>query len=353
MDDSTEKNISAIKIAATYIGTIVGAGFASGQEVLQFFSVFGIWGIWGILLATILFFFAGYIILNLGNKLQAKSYLNVVQYTNGKIFGTVIDIIITVVLFGAFAAMIAGAGAIFKEQFYMSPLIGTTIMAIVCLVTVLKGISGVINAISYVVPILIVSILFITLYNFITNPLTTEKLKLAAEFDAATPNWFISAVLYVSFNLVLAIAILAPLGAQTSEKKTLFWGALFGGLGLGIGIVTINFSILTNIVAASEVEIPMILIAKNISPTIQLIFAVILFIAIYTTAVSNLYGFIARLNFISQKNQKGLIVITTLSAFTFSQLGFSTMVEYLYPLVGYAAVLLLIGLLYSWFFKRD
>ncbi|EGD49885.1 hypothetical protein TheetDRAFT_3307 [Thermoanaerobacter ethanolicus JW 200] len=30
------KEISAFKVAATYIGTVVGAGFASGQEILQF-----------------------------------------------------------------------------------------------------------------------------------------------------------------------------------------------------------------------------------------------------------------------------------------------------------------------------
>ncbi len=51
-----KKDIGIFKIAATYIGTIVGAGFASGQEVLQFFGVFGIKGLWGLLLATALFF---------------------------------------------------------------------------------------------------------------------------------------------------------------------------------------------------------------------------------------------------------------------------------------------------------
>lgn len=31
-----QKGISMFKVAATYIGTVVGAGFASGQEMLQF-----------------------------------------------------------------------------------------------------------------------------------------------------------------------------------------------------------------------------------------------------------------------------------------------------------------------------
>ncbi|WP_226038156.1 YkvI family membrane protein [Aquibacillus saliphilus] len=353
MSNPVKGKINVFKIAATYIGTIVGAGFASGQEVFQFFSVYGFGGIWGIILSTILFFFFGYMILILGQKLQAESYVKVVRFSNGKILGTVIDIIITVFLFGALAAMIAGAGAIFSEQFNLSPLIGTALMASVTLLTVLTGITGVINAISYVVPILLLSVLFITIYSFVTNPLTSEELRLAVEFNGSSPNWFISAIVYASYNLVIAIAILAPLGAQTTERKTLFWGALLGGLGLGIGVVAINFSILTNIVDASVVEVPMILVAEQISPIIQLAFAVVLFAEVYTTAVGNLFGFVSRLDFINQGYKKWIVISTTVLAFVVSQLGFSTMVEYLYPAVGYGGMLLLVGLLYSWIFKRD
>ena len=33
--------VSTLKVAAAYIGTVVGAGFATGQEILQFFNRFG------------------------------------------------------------------------------------------------------------------------------------------------------------------------------------------------------------------------------------------------------------------------------------------------------------------------
>ena len=41
--------VTTFKVAATYIGTVIGAGFASGQEILQFFSVFGNMGILGLI----------------------------------------------------------------------------------------------------------------------------------------------------------------------------------------------------------------------------------------------------------------------------------------------------------------
>ena len=42
-------------IASAFIGVIVGAGFASGQEVLQYFTSFGILGTLGAIITTALF----------------------------------------------------------------------------------------------------------------------------------------------------------------------------------------------------------------------------------------------------------------------------------------------------------
>jgi hypothetical protein len=46
------KPFSVFQIASAYIGTVVGAGFASGQEVLLFFATCGYEGLWGILVST-------------------------------------------------------------------------------------------------------------------------------------------------------------------------------------------------------------------------------------------------------------------------------------------------------------
>ncbi len=149
-------SFSIFQIASAYIGTVVGAGFASGQEVLQFFDAFGLFGLPGILVSTALFFFIGYSILMLGRHLAAQSHVTIVRFTNGPVLGSFIDIIITLFLFGGLSAMIAGAGAVFREQFSVSPVWGTAVMALVTLLTVVTGTRGVIRAISYVVPFLIV-----------------------------------------------------------------------------------------------------------------------------------------------------------------------------------------------------
>ena len=57
--------VSTLKVAATYIGTVVGAGFATDQEVLQFFNRFSVMGLVGIVIATIMFVVFGYLIMDL------------------------------------------------------------------------------------------------------------------------------------------------------------------------------------------------------------------------------------------------------------------------------------------------
>lgn len=346
--------VSARKIAAVYIGTVVGAGFASGQEVLQFFNAFGREGLLGIAAALALFFFFGYSVLLLGRNLKARSHMDIVRFTNGRAIGALVDLIITVFLFGGFAVMIAGAGAIFEEQFHVSSVWGTASMALVSLITVYSGTKGVLSANSAAVPFLLLSILFVSVYMLATNPVSAGDIQISSRLTGAAPNWITAAVNYASYNLVIAAAVLAPLGAKTQDKRTLLRGALLGSLGLGVGILGIYFCIFTNAASASAVEIPMIGIAGSISSVFRLLFAFVLLAAVYTTAVGNLYGFIRRMPvkdgpFLSKPR---LMVFTTAAAFCVGQLGFSKMVKTLYPAVGYGGLLLFLGIIYAWVAKR-
>lgn len=344
-------SFSVFQIASAYIGTVVGAGFASGQEVLQFFDAYGLAGLWGILISSALFFFIGYSILMLGRKLQAQSHVQIVRFTNGRILGSFIDIIITVFLFGGLSAMIAGAGAIFKEQFSVAPIWGTIVMALVTLLTVVTGTRGVINAISYVVPFLIVSVLFISISSLVKNPVTVQEIETASDLPGATPNWLLSAVNYASYNIVISIGVLTPMGAYTQNKKKLLAGALLGAAGLVVGLVAIYFTILTNICVASAKELPMMEAAGRISGPLRLAFAVVLFAEVYTTAVGNLYSLSQR---ISPRIPKRLfIAIAACLALLAGQLGFSNMVRFLYPAVGYGGMAFFAGIVYIWIAKRD
>lgn len=343
--EKVKGEISTFKIAATYIGTVVGAGFASGQEVLQFFGYYGIRGFLGLGLTTILFVIYGYIILKLGQEYHASSHLKVIRHAGGKWLGFFIDMIITIFLFGALTAMIAGSGAIFKEQLGIHSFWGNIIMTVTALGTALLGIGGVISAISFVVPLLLTGVITLVILTILTNlPLSLADLSIYVPGEAAVPNWILSAFNYASYNLVIAVAVLAPLGNETRDKNRLKTGSILGGVGLGFGAAAILLAILLNIPESAGYEIPMVFIAGQFSPTIQLIYSGILVAEIYTTAVGNLYGFAVRLVSSTSRYYRNIVIITSLTALAASQFGFSNLVRYLYPAVGYAGLLMLLGL---------
>src|SRR5690606_33445750 len=118
-----KKMKKSFQIGAAFIGVIVGAGFASGQEVLQFFTSFGGW-------------------------LQTTSHQNVIYHICGKYLGVAVDFAITFFLFCVTVVMFSGSGAIFEQQFGISSLFGNTLMALLVIATVLLKVDKVISLIS-------------------------------------------------------------------------------------------------------------------------------------------------------------------------------------------------------------
>ena len=78
----------------------------------------------------------------------------------------------------------------------------------------------------------------------------------------------------------------------------------------------------------------------------------------YTTAVGSLFGFTSRISnakkvSVIHRNKWVLIVVfTSIMAFFASSFGFSNLVKFLYPVVGYGGILLLVCLGWSRVFGK-
>jgi len=341
--------ISAWKVAGAYIGTVVGAGFASGQEVLQFFVFFGLRGVLAVVLATAFFAVFGFAVLDLGRRLGARSHLPVIRHTGGRYVGGVIDAVTTFFLFGALVAMAAGAGAIFLEQFRLAKILGSVLMISFSMFTVLLGLGGVVTSISVVVPFLLGAVLLLGVLSILgLHP--SELFGPSQPARAPVPSWPLSALVYTSYNMLLSVAVLAPLGRLGGDSRVLFRGALLGGLGLGIGAMAVFAAISANLPESARFEIPMAFIAGRFSPVAKGVYSVVLLAEIYTTAVGSLYGFAARLTDPEGQRFRIYVVVAATVAFAAAQVGFSTVVRTLYPAVGYAGLLFL-GTLTLGFFR--
>ena len=199
----------AFQIAGAYIGVIVGAGFASGQEILQFFTSFGWLSIIGTCIATLLFAFLGMQLLQIGSRIKTDSHKNVIYLICGKWLGVFVDGLITFFLFGVAAVMIAGSGSIFEQQFGIAPLYGSIVMTVLTAVTVCFNFQKVISAISMMTPFLFIIIFIVFIYSVLHYEGSfSDILQLGKTENTAASHWIIGAILYVSYNIAAGGAIL-------------------------------------------------------------------------------------------------------------------------------------------------
>lgn len=332
-----------LRVAATFMGTVVGAGFASGQETMKFFSAFGKGGLWGIALATALLCLYGVLILDLGRRLRAHSHREVLEYACGPHLGAVLDLTVTLFLFAALAVMLAGSGALVAEQLGLPAAFGTWITVVLTAGTVLAGMPGILAANSIVVPLLTLFVLGLSIASLEYHGLRSLPLNPAPSL-AAAPNWFVSAWLYAAYNLILSISVLSPLGAQVEDRRVLIWGGILGGLGLGVLGAAIKLAIAVHLPQISQFQVPMLFLARLHSLPVQVFYTLVLWAEIYTTAISSAFGFSQRTAEFSGVNYRWVVFFTMLLAAAGSQVGFSQLVGTLYPAFGYASMFFLLFL---------
>ncbi|PWK15539.1 YkvI family membrane protein [Tumebacillus permanentifrigoris] len=334
----------ALQIAFTYIGTVVGAGFASGQEILQFFTMLGPYAYPGILLATFMFAWVGIKILLLGRKLEAQSYRDLTAYLFGHKIAGAIDTFMMVMLFFVTVAMLAGVGALFEEQLQLSFQIGVILTMVLTFLTILRGMKGIMVANSIIVPIMLVVVLTIFTKSF----LQTDHLpNLTPLHDVQPWKWITSGISYAALNLGLAVSVLVPLGGEIKSTRALKLGGLIGALGLGVMLLGAQYAMSTRMPGILEYEVPMGFLSSTFNPLMQGLFTVALFGEIYSTLIANVYGLGSQLASPRRPVQGYLVTVLILTAaFFVAQVGFSNIVQYLYPIFGNLSFLLLLVLLW-------
>jgi len=340
------KNI--LKMGSAFIGIIVGAGFASGQEILQYFTSFGLLGIVGAIISTALFAYLGMTLTRLGSRMRATSHKEVIYKISGRYLGIVVDCIIILTLFGVGAVMIAGAGSNLNQQFGLPPFVGSLLMVVLVFLTILLNVDKVVGVIGSITPFLIFSVIGVSVYCLATMGDTTfmELDSDATKVPTTLPNWFISAINYVSFNIAVGASMALVMGGAEKNEKTAAWGGFVGGLGLGLLILLSHLAIFSRIDTVADADLPMLAIMNDISPILATFMAFILYGMIFNTAVSMYYAFGARFIPTGTKGFKGFVFITLVIGFGLSFFGFKNLVAHFYPYIGYLGLFLVAALIY-------
>jgi len=339
----------SIEMAGAFIGVIVGAGFASGQEILQFFTSFGWWGIAGTAIATVLFAFLGMNLTTLGSRLKATSHKEVVYQICGKYLGAAVDFVITFFLFGVAVVMFAGAGSIFENQFGIPAMYGSLAMLVVTILTLMFNVQKIIGLISAITPFLMLLVVIIAGYSIFTTDLTAAQMDhLAKQQNSGASNWILGGLLYVSYNIAAGASMLTVMGGLEKDEKVAKRGGILGGVGLGLLILLINVAIFTKINQVGGTDMPMLVLATKISPILGVLMSIALLGMIYNTAVGMLYAFTVRIVPAKSKHFNWAVWGIGAVGFALSFVGFIQLVSAVYPAMGYLGFVLIFSIVVAW-----
>lgn len=326
------KNI--FKICFVIIGTIIGAGFASGKEIYTFFCVYGINGLWGLLISNCIIGLVIYLTFKIVLDNDIKNYSEFISYLVGskKMLNYTINNIMNIFLLISFVVMVSGFGAYFNQEFNIPVFFGAVIISTLAFFTFFKDINGIVKINTYLIPMLIT---LIVLLMFKENVLSFNISTLPS---ANGLSWLLKSILYASYNSIVLIPIIINLQDLILNKKNLKYIIIITLLIMIIMSVIIYIVLNLNILEIGNIDIPIVYIANKFGFIYKYLYGLVILIAIFTTAISEGYSL---LNNISKNKKQYFIysILICMLSITFSNVGFGNLLDVLYPLLGYLGLL--------------
>jgi uncharacterized membrane protein YkvI len=332
-------------LAAVYVGAVVGAGFGSGREILHFFASHGAEGLWGCALAGLLF-------AALGRHVAATCVRHGIRDHRG-LYARVLppaavaplDHLTSLFLWLGLAAVLAGAGALARQQFGVPEDVGTLAMAATTAALLWNGRRGLVAA------------------NAVLSPAIAAFCAAAAVAGLARggdlgpppggggwpsqPPWFVDAFLYVGYNALLAVVALCAASPEAGPPRAAraagLWAAV-GGAGVGGLALAVTLALWAEYERAAPVPVPLLAWSAAAGPAWLAAYGGMYGAALLTTAVAAAYGAAARAG--RGEPRRWHLLATVASAVPVARLGLVTLVGRVYPAAGAAGALLVAAVLW-------
>ena len=324
--------IEVISITLVIIGALIGAGFASGQEIFSFFYIYGKNGIYGILIMSILIGIFIYKSLKIIYQKQVYNYNDFLNLfiKNTKIRNVILWIV-NVLLLVSFYIMVAGFGAYFEQEIGINRIIGSIVLNLLCVIVFFSNIKGVLKASNLIVPFLIFFIFFIGIKNIV-------QIR-TIDFYQMKNNWILSMLIYNSYNFILLMPVLISLKKQITKEKNIKKVSILVTIIILILSINIFFLLLNaNIKEIENQEMPIVYIISNYFNKYKKIYAFKVLASIFTTAISVGIGFLQNISKNSNSYPQ-FVLFMCITSLLMSNIGFSKLLNFIYPVFGYIGIL--------------
>ncbi|MBE3555924.1 MAG: hypothetical protein IMW91_02405 [Firmicutes bacterium] len=320
-----------VEAALTYTGTVIGAGFATGQELLAFFVRYGVFGFCGILIAAAALFFGGSLLLRVGQVRVDKRNLWLPSRYERLFY--VAALIVTA------AAMLAGSRALFETATGHGGWWIPLLLGFASLAPVVAGVQGLFAINKWIVPLVVLTVFITAIYNFL-QPEVPIPSSSPSPASLHAP-WLPASLAYAGLNLFLAMGVLFEIGS-TLQAPHQRWQVAGGGTILLLVCMALESSLLFYHPQWTHSPIPMLFAAQRLGDWMRRWFSMVIALEIYSTLVANLFAALAVMPVGEDPHRLGHSALFLLLSISLSLLGFTQLVNRLYPLLGFIGLLLVI-----------
>ena len=331
----------AYRTGFLFMGTMIGAAFASGREILTFYGGVRADFLWFALLTAICYGVMFGIIVTRSRRSGVTGLQSFVGVTMPRCRGGFEAFFMGCYLI-LFAGMLAGVDALAKVCCGIGefPLISLLTLILV-IITVHGGMDGLMRANNLLVPILIVSMLIISLAS-VSFP---NILKLSVPNVRTQPKGVIKALLYIGMNLFLSLGVMTE-ASKTMEKKDVMKNAGFVFLATFPLLLAVGTAIFSSSVVSEAGDMPLLSIAVQLGGGVGIFFGLVIWGAIFTTLLSSAFPLVRYASLYTKDDQNKALAIVAVLGFLLSRLGFARIVDLLYPVMGIAGWFFLIVFLF-------
>jgi len=344
---SGDKSIfHGIKAGFLFIGAVIGAGFASGREILVFFGNSDIFFVYVCIFCCLLFALIAILFMTRAKRKNMYTLQDLSKQTfkaGGGVFNVFI-IFCQIIIVGA---MLAAIDSLFKEVLGVQfdfPLFSVFSLILACIVLSF-GINGIMEVNTVLVPLILVFMVLIVIFAKKPDDVVLAKDVLAqgSIFKSA-----MSAVLYIGMNMLLTVNVLIS-PCKTLGKKQIYIGAILGAVVISLMIFVIGTTLLNSSEFVVSENMPLLYLTNEMPGIFRLICACVILCAIFTTLTASMFP-VVQYTKTFVKNKYLNIVIVSLVGFIISRFGFSSIVGILYPIMGVLGIVFVISF---FIFTRD
>ena len=356
-DKMNWKNV--LTIGGAYTAYCIGAGFASGQETLQYYASWG--GIYPFVLPALTFvlmFVICYGTFETGYIKRFSSPNAAYGYYCGGVLGKILDIFCTIAIGLSTLIMFAGSGATVNQYLGAPVWVGTLVMGVVSVVVVCFGLEKVTNVLGFVGTLIIVILIGVGIYCFCTadSGVMQAQQNVQQYVDAGVimranflgiENPILAVTSLIGAYITLGLSFNVSLGGRCGSRREVSASAVISAVLFCLGLCMVLFTIIFNMdyIAQTGAQIPMLAAIQNMLPALALPFSVVILLGVFTTITGYLWAVGRRFAEDRTKKQAVVVVITAVLGVSVSSvIPLDKLVNFIYPLIGAAGLVIFVGI---------